>query len=210
MCIFLTILQRMFVTMLPFYITLICSFNETTRRKIRANKWQQKNVRVSHSQFAFYSTCVVVFLRNCFWNLLHILIVTRPKVVRSSNFLHRLLRQQQYFFFVVVRFFSVWGFSSLFQYVQCIQKKNRLKDKSRETQSTIRMTAADVNALKEARQETSILYVMDSLFTQIPFAFFVHRKKKSDERTVLNWYETRGMFYVNLVTEDFLSIFQVM
>lgn len=43
--------------------------------------------------------------------------------------------------------------------------------KSRETQSTI-TTMFNVNALKEARHETSILYVMDSLFTQIPFAFF--------------------------------------
>lgn len=54
-----------------------------------------------------------------------------------------------------------------------------------------------VNALKEARHETSIAYVMDFLFTQIPFAFFVHAESRCS-----------GMFYVNSATIDFLSIFQ--
>lgn len=71
--------------------------------------------------------------------------------------------------------------------VQCMQRKTNEKKatsdktKSRERNQQSQQHSSSVNALKEARHETSILYVMDFLFTQIPFTIFVHAIRRPKE-----------------------------
>lgn len=102
-------------------------------------------------------------------------------------------------------------------------KKKQLtsdKTKSRERNQQSQQHSSSVNALKEARHETSILYVMDFLFTQIPFTIFVHAIRRPKEhrapnaihsltQRTLNWYQnakcipcefggTRFSLYINI------------
>lgn len=79
--------------------------------------------------------------------------------------------------------------------VQCMQKKTNEKKKekltsdktkSRERNQQSQQHSSSVNALKEARHETSILYVMDFLFTQIPFTIFVHAIRRPKEHRTPN------------------------
>lgn len=76
--------------------------------------------------------------------------------------------------------------------VQCMQRKTNEKKatsdktKSRERNQQSQQHSSSVNALKEARHETSILYVMDFLFTQIPFTIFVHAIRRPKEHRAPN------------------------
>lgn len=95
-------------------------------------------------------------LRCCFWNLLHILIVTG-------------LCFRCFFFFLLLHFAfamvcSYFGAHSAYKITKKIHKLGKSIHQSQDAQ---------VNTLTAARHKNqSTLYVMDSLFTEIPFSNF--------------------------------------
>lgn len=115
--------------------------------------------------------------------------------------------------------FSLRSLCFWFCCAMCIQRRWRRRERERQKNPQLAKTNLGkrnqqsqrcfaVNALKKARHETSIVrtwWILCSHKNSVLLFCASVCWARETETKILNW---RGMFYVNLATQDFLSIFQ--